>query len=168
MRPSRVLVLLIGLPGLTLAQVCSDIEDDTKRLACYDAKDKPSSTVVSPGPLTTPAEQPVVPAPAEAPPPASHSRAETKVAAGAPEDFGKKEPLDAPKEYIEARIAKITTAGGFDYLRLDNGQLWRESDWDSRVRFKEGRKVTITEGVLGSYDLKMEGRNKIVKVKRVQ
>ena len=166
MSPSRVFVLLIGLPGLTFAQVCSDIEDNAERLACYDAKNEPSSTV--PGPPTNPAEQPFVPAPAEAPLPESRDRAETKVAAGAPEDFGKKEPLDAPKEYIEARIVKITTSGGFDYLRLDNGQLWRESDWDSRVRFKEGRKVTITEGVLSSYDLKMEGRNKIVKVKRIQ
>ena len=34
------------------------------------------------------------------------------------------------------------------------------------MRFKEGRKVTITEGILSSYDLKMEGYNKKVKVKR--
>ena len=166
MNPSRAFVLLIGLPGLTLAQVCSDIEDNAERLACYDVKDEPSLTV--PGPLTTPAEQPVVPAPAEPPLPKSHNRAETKVAAGAPEDFGRKEPLDAPKEYIEARIVEITTAGGFDYLRLDNGQVWREAAWDSRMRFKEGHEVTITEGVLSSYDLKVEGRNKIVKVKRVR
>lgn len=166
MSASRVFVLLIGLPGLTLAQVCSDIEDNAERLACYDSKDDTSSTV--PAPLTTPAEQPVLPPPAEAPLTESHGRAETKIAADAPEDFGRKEPLDAPKEYIEARIVKITTSGGFDYLRLDNGQVWREAEWDSRVRFKEGRKVTITEGVLSSYDLKMEGRNKIVKVKRVQ
>ena len=164
MSPSRVFILLIGLPGLTFAQVCTEIEDDAERLACYDAKDETSSTV--PRPLTTPTEPQVRPAPAEASLPESQDRAETKIAAGTLEDFGRKEPLNAPREYIEARIVKITTSGGFDYLRLDNGQVWREAAWDSRMRFKEGRKVTITEGVLGSFDLKMEGRNKIVKVKR--
>jgi hypothetical protein len=36
------------------------------------------------------------------------------------------------------------------------------------LRFKEGRRVTISEGILNSYDLKMEGYNKVVKVKRVR
>jgi hypothetical protein len=39
---------------------------------------------------------------------------------------------------------------------------------DSRMRFREGRKVTISEGIMNSYDLKMEGYNKAVKVKRVR
>ena len=47
------------------------------------------------------------------------------------------------------------------------GQIWREVE-DSNFRFREGRKVTISEGILGSFDLQMEGYNKIVKVRRVR
>ena len=65
MNPSRVLVLLIGLPSLTLAQVCTDIEDNTERLACYDANNEASSTL--PKVLAAPAEQNVPPALAETP-----------------------------------------------------------------------------------------------------
>ena len=163
MNPSRVLVVLIGLPGLTLAQVCTDIEDNTERLACYDANNEAPSTI--PKVLAAPAEQNVSPALAETPVREPDNRAGTTIAADAPDDFGREEPFDAPREYIEASIIEIATAGEIDYLRLDNGQVWREVE-DSHMRFKEGRKVTITEGILSSYDLKMEGYNKKVKVKR--
>ena len=158
----RALILLLGLPGLSLAQVCTEIEDDAERLACYDTRSKASSPA--------PAEQQVQPATAEAPAPepAATATAETPAQeSAAPEEFGRKEPLDAPREYIEATIVEIATSGEVDYLRLDNGQVWREVE-DSRMRFKEGRKVTITEGVLSSYDLKMEGYNNIIKVRRVR
>lgn len=162
MKPSRVFVILAGLPGLALAQICTDIEDDAERLACYDAKSGAPSAV--PEAL---AGQQVPPARAETPVPEPDDNAGTTIAADAPEDFGREEPLDAPREYVEATIVEIATGGEIDYLRLDNGQVWREVG-DSRMRFKEGRKVTITEGILGSYDLKMEGYNKIVKVRRVR
>ena len=162
MKPSRVFVILAGLPGLALAQVCTDIEDDAERLACYDATNEASSAV--PEAL---AGQQVPPAPTETPVPEPDNNAGTPIAADAPEDFGREEPVDAPKEYVEATIVEIATGGEIDYLRLDNGQVWREVE-DSRMRFKEGRKVTITKGILSSYDLKMEGYNKIVKVRRVR
>ena len=159
---SRVLVLLLGLPGLTVAQVCTDIEDDAERLACYDASNEASSAV----PEALPEEQ-VAPAPAQTPVPQPDNNAGTVIAADAPEEFGNKEPLDAPREYIEATIVEIATSGEIDYLRLDNGQVWREVE-DGHLRYKEGREVTITEGIFSSYDLKMEGYNNIVKVKRVR
>ena len=156
MNPSRILVVLIGLPGLTLAQVCTDIEDSTERLACYDAKNE-SPTTISKVPA----------APAETPVREPNNSTGTAIAADVPDDFGREEPFDQPREYIESSIIEIVTAGDIDYLRLDNGQVWREVE-DSRMRFKEGRKVTITEGILSSFDLKMEGYNKKVKVKRTQ
>ena len=186
---SRVLVLLLGLPGLTVAQVCTDIEDDAERLACYDASNEASSAVpealpeeqVAPAPAQTPVPQPdnnagtVIAtdapeeqvAPAQTPVPQPDNNAGTVIAADAPEEFGNKEPLDAPREYIEATIVEIATSGEIDYLRLDNGQVWREVE-DGHLRYKEGREVTITEGIFSSYDLKMEGYNNIVKVKRVR
>ena len=84
------------------------------------------------------------------------------------DDFGKRERVEAPTQSITATITRVQEAGNVDYLYLDNGQVWRETGGDSGVRFKEGKTVTITEGVLDSYDLKMEGRNKKAKVKRVR
>jgi len=198
MNPPRVIFLLLGLPGLSLAQVCTGIEDDAERLACYDARNTASAPApaevevqsapaaaetaapetAAPAAAETPASESAVPAatetpasesavPATAENPAPEAAAVATVAAEAPQEFGKKEPLDAPREYIEATIVEIAESANIHYLRLDNGQVWREVE-DSRMRFKEGRKVTITEGVLSSYDLQMEGYNKIVKVRRVR
>ena len=192
MKSSRVFVILAGLPGLALAQVCTDIEDDAERLACYDAKNEASSAVpeapaaqqVPPAPTQTPVPEPdndagmtiaaeapagqqVPPAPTQTPLTEPDNNAATTIAAEAPEDFGRRESIDGPREYVEATIVEIATGGEIDYLRLDNGQVWREVG-DSHMRFKEGRKVTITEGFLSSYDLQMEGYSKIVKVKRVR
>ena len=169
----RVPVLLLGLPGLSFAQVCTEIEDDAERLACYDTRNTASSpapeeqrtqpaiieTPVPAAATTVPAATAETPAPAPAQP--------VTIAAEAPEEFGKIPPLDAPREFIEGSIVEIATSANIDYIRLDNGQVWREVE-DSRLRFKEGRTVTITEGVLGSYDLQMEGYKNIVKVKRVR
>lgn len=170
MNPLRLLIVLIGLPGLTLAQVCTDIADDAERLACYDANKEASSIIpkVPAAPVQqqpAPAEQQVPPAEASVGDP--DDRAGTTVAAPAPDDFGRAEPFDASKEYIEASIVEIATSANIDYLRLDNGQVWREVE-DSHLRFKEGRKITITEGILGSFDLRMEGIKNIVKVRRVR
>lgn len=185
MNPPRVILLLLGLPGLSLAQVCTEIADDAERLACYDARNTASvpapaeaqvqpasaaaeptaSETAAPAATETPALESAVPATAENPAP--EAAAVATVAAEAPEEFGKKEPLDAPREYIEGTIVEIATGGGIDYLRLDNGQVWREVE-SSGLRFKVGRKVTITEGILSSYDLQMEGYNNIVKVRRAR
>ena len=158
MNPSKFALILIGLHGPVLAgQDCSEIEDNQERLACYDASN----------PKAAPA---LLPDAAKADPaPASRQAVESSapVEAGAPEQFGTKEIEERPNEYIEARIVEVKESANRHYLRLDNGQVWREIE-DGTLRFKEGRKVTITEGILNSFDLKMEGQNAIVKVKRVK
>jgi hypothetical protein len=160
----RVCVLLLGVSGAACAQDCAEIEDNAERLACYDAAHQappsPPAETSAPPPAGS-----ATPAPAAAAPPEAKSAA--PVAAAAPDEFGREEPLDAPREYIEATIVEVTTSGFIHYLHLDNGQVWREVE-DSTLRFREGRKVTITDGILNSYDLKMEGQNKIVKVRRVR
>jgi hypothetical protein len=163
MKSNKIAVVLLGLPGLTFAEVCADIEDDDARLACYDVRNQESA------PAPAEAVQP------EAPPEtakedlaqATEMNAAAVVAAGSPDDFGVRETSDGPKEYVEGTIVEILKSGQIEYVRLDNGQVWREVT-DSRMRFKEGRKVTITEGIMNSYDLRMEGYNKVVKVKRVR
>lgn len=56
-------------------------------------------------------------------------------------------------------------------VTLANGQVWKQLDGDSgKARFKEkgGEVVTISRGVLGSYNLVVEGRSALFKVKRIQ
>lgn len=165
MNRTSLIAVLISLPGLTAAQVCTDIKDDAERLACYDARNNPPAKTsnASAPPAKAPATPPVTERPAPVPP----EPANGPVASSSPGDFGRKESTEKPKQFIEARIVTVTTSGLIRYLRLDNGQVWREVE-NSNLRFKEGRTVTITDGILDSYDLQMEGYNKIIKVKRVK
>ncbi len=175
MRPSKALILLVGVPGLSLAQPCTDIKDDAERLACYDAQNAPTPAAEAPLPSASPAAAAipaVTPAPEPEPevvpmvePEPEPARELSEVSS---DDFGKRERLEAPTQSITASIVRVQEAGNVDYLYLDNGQVWRETGGDSGIRFKEGKSVTITEGVLGSYDLRMEGRNRKAKVKRVR
>ncbi|MFT6436151.1 MAG: hypothetical protein ACJAVI_004208 [Candidatus Azotimanducaceae bacterium] len=76
--------------------------------------------------------------------------------------------LSEDANYVEAVIVRVqTNAHRIDYLKLDNGQVWREVE-DGRLRFKAGQKVRIEAGLLSSYKLKIVGKNLSVKVKRTQ
>ena len=50
-------------------------------------------------------------------------------------------------------------------LTLDNGQVWRQLGTDS-FRVKTGQTVVISRGMLNSFLLKIEGKNKSIRVKR--
>ncbi|HEY0106159.1 MAG TPA: hypothetical protein VGB91_08755, partial [Rhizomicrobium sp.] len=54
---------------------------------------------------------------------------------------------------------------------LENGQIWQQLEGDSgRARFAKGAKntVTISRGVLGSYNLTVNDANGIFKVRRLK
>ena len=165
MNANKIAVLLFGLPGLTFAEVCADIEGDEARLACYDAESKVSAPAPAPAEPAQPETSPQ--GAEESATPEIPEKSATAVAAQSPDEFGIRDSGDGPKEYVEGTIVEILKSGQLEYIRLDNGQVWRELT-DSRMRFREGRKVTISEGIMNSYDLKMEGYNKAVKVRRVR
>ena len=48
------------------------------------------------------------------------------------------------------------------------GSGWSEIGSSNRIRFREGCEVTITEGAMGSFNLTMEGHNRLAKVKRIR
>ena len=165
MNRSVPLLFLIAGAGAANAQDCASIADDQERLACYDALSRGAEVPAAPLEAVPAAAEPATKVPEEAPPPAVET--EPVVVEGG-DDFGMREyEPDPTKEYIEATIVEVRKAGTLEYIRLDNGQVWREIE-HTRMTFKEGRRVTITEGIMNSFDLQMEGLNKIVKVKRVQ
>ena len=96
-----------------------------------------------------------------------------------PADFGAeavRQPANPaapqPLQEITAHVtsANMNAFGRFTVV-LDNGQIWRQLDSDTgTARFGKtgGDTVTISRGMLGSYNLVVDGRAKLYKVKRVQ
>lgn len=130
------------------ARHCPSIDSDAERLACFD------ETYAGNFDNEPPAADTDSPAPVEL--------------SASPEDYAKRTGGRSRSERIEATIVGLTTnAHDIDFLALDNGHVWRETE-DSRVRFDTGSKVTIEEGMFGSFNLTMEGAPRSVKVKRVE
>ena len=151
MKPDKIATLLLGLPGLTFAEVCTNIEDDEARLACYDARNQESAPA--------PAE-PVQP---EAPPetmkedlaPATEAEAAAVVEADSPDEFGVRETSDGPKEYVEGTIVEILKSGQIEYVRLDNGQVWLEQSRSRSPNLKSGDSVRIKAGSDGAVSFEL-------------
>ena len=64
------------------------------------------------------------------------------------------------------------TSRGLAVFVLDNGQTWRQLEADGSQVLEPAPgttlKVTIERGLLESYNLMIEGRNGLIKVRRVQ
>jgi len=91
-----------------------------------------------------------------------------------PQDFGKPAP-SAPAEVAQLTAgvrAFSKTAHGRAVFVLDNGQTWRQLDADDAVVQDpdpgKALNVTISRGLFGSYNLAIDGRNGVVKVRRLQ
>lgn len=90
------------------------------------------------------------------------------------EEFGKPPPARPPEiNEISATVVEFArSARGRAIFVLDNGQTWRQLDGDSsEVRDPEGGKpmrVAIAIGALESYNLTIEGRAGLVKVRRLK
>jgi hypothetical protein len=142
------LALLLCMP---LAGVCADpaeidrcrtIADAAQRLACFDRG-------------------------AAAPAPVPQPRTE---------DFGKPPPQISeapPVSAVSARLREFArTARGRAVFVLDNGQTWRQIDGDTssvpEPAAGESPRVTVERGILDSYNLMIEGRAGMVKVRRLQ
>ena len=90
-----------------------------------------------------------------------------------PADFGKPEQRPVELEQIVATVKELSrTARGRALFVLDNGQTWRQLDADDAqvAEPAAGRamKVTIARGFLGNYTLTIEGRNGLIRVRRIE
>jgi len=98
-------------------------------------------------------------------------------AKGAPipkaEDFGKPPPRPPEVEQVIATVRELSMTGrGRAVFVLDNGQTWRQLEGDDAkvVEPPAGAvlKVTIARGAFGSYNLTIEGRNGLIRVRRIE
>jgi hypothetical protein len=118
---------------------CSRIADAAERLACFDR---------------------VAPSAAQATAPKT-------------EDFGKPAARVPEVSELTASVRELgRTVRGKALFVLDNGQTWRQLDGDSAQVLEplpgEALKVTIARGLFDSYNLTIEGRNALVKVRRIR
>ncbi|MFP6809226.1 MAG: hypothetical protein VB957_18870 [Pseudomonadales bacterium] len=150
---------------------CTKIMKTEARLACYDKAYTESAIVsapVEPMNVETDADESPVIVEHKVPVKIVEKQEEpAPLKQDAEESFGKKESSKDPAKYIQSTIVDVMrNSHKIDYLRLENGQIWREND-DYRVRYKVGQSVRIEKGILGSYNLKIKGVKKLMKVKRI-
>ncbi len=166
------------------AAKCAAVDDDARRLSCYDALfragagGRAPAVAASPGPAVT-----AVPAAAAVPTAAAAANA-TPAPSSAPAavdpavEFGltgqqierRKAPetRERPPESIQARVDQAEQDRyGLWRLTLDNGQVWVQTEAALGARFQSGTVVEIRRGTLGSYVLEMPGRP-VIRVRRLQ
>ena len=150
---------------------CADIAAATDRLKCFDAAVPGAQTALA------------------APEPAPMQTAETEESGGGVLSwFGFRRPVTKPKDFglpatpvasaheltsLTAGVLELAKNGyGRSIFVLDNGQVWKQIDGDTTElgdqRKGETMKVTIELALISGYNLTIEGRNGIVKVRRVK
>jgi len=143
---------------------CADIADSSERLKCFDAAVPRAKSAL--------AEQQ-----------AKEKRgildwfgfSRPRKPVTKPEEFGKPQPPSPPGEItqITSNVLEFaTTPRGKAVFILENGQVWRQLDSDdSRVLEPlpgKPMKVTIDIGFLESYNLTIDGRKGLIKVRRLK
>ena len=88
-------------------------------------------------------------------------------------DLGKPVPPRAEVAQVVAGVRQLSkTVRGRAVFVLDNGQTWRQIDGDDADVQEPppgaALKVTIERGIFGSYHLTIDGRNGLVRVRRVE
>ena len=143
---------------------CADLSDPTARLKCFDAAAPQARRALTEAQSRE--KRGILDWFGFSRPPKPVTR---------PEEFGKPAAPAEPGE-ITQLAATVTefakTPRGKAIFILDNGQIWRQLDSDSVdvIEPAPGKpmKVTIEVGFLGSYNLSVDGRNAIVKVRRLK
>ena len=166
-------------------KACAAQKDATARLACYDraaAAAEVGTAVTTPEPPASTASRTLPPAtghPGSAPPPAVPSSPKDPQADpdygldGAALRHKQRErgeiPAVAPKpQPLVAHVVDVTRIGQAEVtVRLDNGQVWKQTDGAGNLSIAPRDTVTITAGSLGAYFLTCADR-RVVHVKRIQ
>jgi hypothetical protein len=154
------LFILIGLGSAIYSENstiedCIKIEENEKRLVCFD--------------LVTQAAVENIKKPEVAIPIKTQRKTIAQKLKDQVKDFGltkkqKKEVLE-----ITSTITRLKLQNNYNLLVvLENGQTWRSVEKIRRVRLKEGQTVTISEGFVSGYSLKVVDKKIAIRVKRIK
>lgn len=135
-----------------LMKKCTVEQNTLKRLACYDA----ISQNLTPSPKTpAPSKQLVTP---------KQSIDLTKSA----QEFGLKNKNKELADNIVAKVLSIKKGPYKKYIiTLDNSHVWKQTD-STRLRISVGDTVILERGALGSFFMGKEGKNRRLRVKRLE
>lgn len=180
---AAMVLALAGAPAPAEAQslsgalkVCSWIEDDTSRLACFDRAvrelaEQPAGApvAVAPAPRTVapaaPSGRTAAPVPTQ---PAAAPR--TAAVATTPEDdFGKREiDREDRVDRVTARLVTARQAADSKWVfTLDNGQVWRQIDGPTYgIDDEDQPGVVIKRAFLGSFLMSIDDGPKGLRVRR--
>jgi hypothetical protein len=153
---------------------CAALKDRDARLACFDALSGALKPAATPPPVPAIVPPPAAPAFVALPPP----KPAPATAQTTPEVFGSESlPAEAspdaapPLDSISAAVAKVSfgPTGRFTVV-LDNGQVWQQLTGDTdKARFPSDTvMVTISRGLIGSYNLSIGDSAKTFKVRRIK
>ncbi len=153
---------------------CASEPDAGRRVACYDRQVRAltQQQVPNTGVGSAPAEPStaiVKPSDAEGPgatPPKATDSSRL-------DEFGRDSSLKGAAERATSKLRRLDATvesisrqnEGRLTLRLDNGQVWAQSEEGADLKLKAGDNVTITRGLLGAYWLS-NGSRLAIKVRR--
>ena len=154
------LFILIGLGSAIYSENstiedCIKIEENEKRLVCFDLVTQAAVENIKKPEVTIPIK--------------TQRKTIAQKLKDQVKDFGltkkqKKEVLE-----ITSKISKLKLLNSYNLLVvLDNGQTWRSVEKIRRVRLKEGQTVTISEGFVSGYSLKVVDKKIAIRVKRIK
>ena len=175
-------------------EACAAQERNTDRLRCFerltDLGRKPAATAIVESGVESGAESAATPAPAPAAPasqpvpapeaagqiapaPALHGADKPAQAAA---DLGQEQlpppRRDAPDESatLGARVIEVSQHGRSHlYFHLENGQVWRQIEPRYVPYPRNGAfEVEISRGMLGEYRLRVAGKGRLVRIRRVK
>jgi hypothetical protein len=130
-------------------QKCIDIADPSARLNCYDTLFQESKSIQEV--IAIPKKTEVI-----------------KIDEQKKKDYGLEKPKDDFS--ITAKILNINKRGNYKiYITLDNDQVWRSvKDIYDRIPVSNGQTVTISEGFMSGYVMKVAGKKTSIRVRRVK
>lgn len=169
---------------------CASQPTAAEKLACYEALTAvpapapappvaESANVAAEGAIEAkalaPAMEPAVALPAEAPPaPTQPAPAAEDSRSSAPDELGE-EQLGIKEETVDpspvtAVVNEVTQSGsGRLYFHFSNGQVWRQIE-PRRFRYPKNQEfeVTVSQGMMGDYRLRVGGKGPMVRIRRVE
>lgn len=137
-------------------KACRQINDVTRRMACYDGLPLAAPAAVSAPAAVTAAIRPPAPAAAAA----SAATAQFGI-----EDRNRPELAAAMDSGIPGRFEGWEPR---DRIKLANGQVWQIVDDSRGVLYKTDPKVRVRRGAFGTFYLDIEGTNRSPRVTRVE
>ncbi len=178
-------LLLIALPSLANLnqemKQCRQIEAEADRLSCYDklTLDKEQAKLDSPAALSPSQVTSTTPSlPKQAPAKAQIQASTNNNNQPATNQQAKSQTndIDSFGQDASQGIQRIQSKmlGQFKrwekgmLLKLENGQVWKVLTNRSGYKKMENPLITISKGVFGSFDARVEGLNAKAKVKRIK